>query len=135
MERDYEANRQELSRDSHFTLFVAFQYGLLKDREKALHWLNRAFHEPTLDLTYFEGAPELDFLRSDPPEAVPFQITSARGVFAQPVYSVRGGWGGGVLRRLASSKASAGSRPVTALYQLGWCVQAQPSLTVPRVIA
>ena len=66
MERDYEANRQELSRDSHFTLFVAFQYGLLKDREKALHWLNRAFHEPTLDLTYFEGAPELDFLRSDP---------------------------------------------------------------------
>jgi Tfp pilus assembly protein PilF len=67
-ERGYEAepNPQELSRDSHSALFVAFQYGLLKDREKALHWLNQASHERTDLITYGKSAPEFDFLHSDP---------------------------------------------------------------------
>jgi hypothetical protein len=47
-------------------LDVAFQYGLLKDREKALHWLNQFCQEPTEPPTYLKSAPELDFLRSDP---------------------------------------------------------------------
>jgi hypothetical protein len=64
-ERGYDANRQELSRNSHSALFIAFQYGLLKDREKVLHWLNQACHDRT-DFTYPKGAPEFDFLRSDP---------------------------------------------------------------------
>ena len=72
-ERGYEANRQEqksgpLSHyfDSYSALFVAFQYGLLKDKEKALHWLNQACHERTDLAAYEKSAPELDFLRSDP---------------------------------------------------------------------
>src|SRR5579871_677531 len=38
-------------------------------------------------------------------------------------------------RRRASSQASTGSRPVTSLYQAGWKVHAQASLTAPRIIA
>ncbi|MGC9996298.1 MAG: protein kinase [Terriglobia bacterium] len=75
-EREYEANRQDLEGaapfyQSYSALFVAFQYGLLKDREKTLHWLNRACHERLYQeqndlLSYGKGAPEFDFLRSDP---------------------------------------------------------------------
>jgi hypothetical protein len=70
-ERGYEANRQEQesgapSHDSYSALFIAFQYALLKDREKALHWLNQACHEQTGLGVYGKSAPELDFLRSDP---------------------------------------------------------------------
>jgi TolB-like protein/Tfp pilus assembly protein PilF len=70
-ERDNEANRQEQesgapSDESYSALDVAFQYGLLKDREKALHWLNQFCQEPTEPPTYLKSAPELDFLRSDP---------------------------------------------------------------------
>jgi TolB-like protein/Tfp pilus assembly protein PilF len=70
-ERNYEANRQAQQNGAPFddfysALFVAFQYGLLKDREKALHWLNQACHERTDLVTYEKSAPELDFLRSDP---------------------------------------------------------------------
>jgi TolB-like protein/DNA-binding winged helix-turn-helix (wHTH) protein/tetratricopeptide (TPR) repeat protein len=70
-ERDYEADRQEQengvpSDEGHSALYVAIRYGLLKDREKALHWLNQACHERTEPVTYEKTAPELDFLRSDP---------------------------------------------------------------------
>ncbi|MGD0225560.1 MAG: winged helix-turn-helix domain-containing protein [Terriglobia bacterium] len=70
-ERDYEAHRQEQesgapSNEAHSALYVAFQYGLLKDREKVLHWLNQASHERTDLVTYEKAAPEFDFLRSDP---------------------------------------------------------------------
>jgi tetratricopeptide (TPR) repeat protein len=70
-ERRYEAKQQEQeggapSDDSHNALDVALQYGLLKDREKVLHWLNRASHEPGGLNVYMKSAPELDFLRSDP---------------------------------------------------------------------
>jgi TolB-like protein/Tfp pilus assembly protein PilF len=70
-ERGYEANRQEQesgapSDESYFAMDVAFQYGLLKDKEKALHWLNQACHERTHVATFEKSAPELDFLRSDP---------------------------------------------------------------------
>ena len=37
--------------------------------------------------------------------------------------------------RRASSHACRGSRPVTCLYQAGWKVQAQASLTAPRIMA
>jgi serine/threonine protein kinase/Tfp pilus assembly protein PilF len=74
-EREFEANRQDLEGGAPFysssALFVAFQYGLLKDREKTLHWLNLACHERLYQeqydlLSYGKGAPEFDFLRSDP---------------------------------------------------------------------
>ena len=70
-ERDYEINRraQESGAPSngyYSTLFVAFQYGLLKDRKKVLHWLNQACHEQGCLGIYGKSAPELDFLRSDP---------------------------------------------------------------------
>jgi len=70
-ERRYEAHQQKQeggapSDDSHNPLDVALQYGLLKDREKVLHWLNRASHEPGGLNVYMKSAPELDFLRSDP---------------------------------------------------------------------
>lgn len=39
------------------------------------------------------------------------------------------------MRRFASSQACCGSRPVTCLYQAGWKVQAQASLTAPRTMA
>ncbi len=69
--RDYGANLQEQESGapadgSYSASKVAFKYGLLKDTEKVLHWLNQACHEPTVDLTYLKSAPELDFLRSDP---------------------------------------------------------------------
>jgi hypothetical protein len=35
----------------------------------------------------------------------------------------------------ASSQACSGSRPVTSLYQAGWNVHAQASLTAPRIMA
>jgi serine/threonine protein kinase/TolB-like protein/Tfp pilus assembly protein PilF len=70
-ERDYEANRQAQesgapSDDFYSALFVAFQYGLLQDKEKALHWLNQACHDQAGLGAYGKSAPELDFLRSDP---------------------------------------------------------------------
>jgi len=70
-ERDYEAHRQEQesgepSDEAHSALYVAFQYGLLKDRDKALHWLNQAYHKRSDLVTYEKTAPEFDFLRSDP---------------------------------------------------------------------
>ena len=71
-ERGYEANRQEKesgvpSDACYSALFVAFQYGLLKDREKVLHWLNEVFsHDQANLITYGKIAPEFDFLRSDP---------------------------------------------------------------------
>jgi tetratricopeptide (TPR) repeat protein len=72
-ERAYEANRQEQESgapsqnlDYYHALYVAFRYGLLKDREKALHWLNQACHEQSDLITYEKSAPEFDFLRSDP---------------------------------------------------------------------
>ena len=70
-ERGYEADRQEqesgaLFHESYSALFVAFQYGLLKDRERVLHWLNQACHERPDLITNEKSAPELDFLRSDP---------------------------------------------------------------------
>jgi len=70
-ERRYEAKQQEQeggapSDESYNALDVALQYGLLKDREKVLHWLNRASHEPGDLNVYMKSAPELDFLRSDP---------------------------------------------------------------------
>jgi len=70
-ERGYEASRQEQesgapSLDSYSALFVAFQYGLLKDTEKALHWLNQSCHDQAGLAIYEKSAPELHFLRSDP---------------------------------------------------------------------
>jgi TolB-like protein/DNA-binding winged helix-turn-helix (wHTH) protein/Flp pilus assembly protein TadD len=70
-ERRYEAKQQEQeggapSDESYNALDVALQYGLLKDREKVLHWLDRASHEPGDLNVYMKSAPELDFLRSDP---------------------------------------------------------------------
>jgi serine/threonine protein kinase/tetratricopeptide (TPR) repeat protein len=70
-DRGYEASRQEQesgapAEGSYSASYVAIKYGLLKDREKTLHWLNQACHEPTVDLTDLKSAPELDFLRSDP---------------------------------------------------------------------
>ena len=73
-ERRYEANRQEMESgapshdfDSYSALYVAFHYGLLKDRGKALHWLNQACHERRGLVTYdLKSAPEFDILRSDP---------------------------------------------------------------------
>ena len=72
-ERGYETNRQEQESgapsdelDYYSALFVAFQYGLLKDREKVLHWLNQSCHERTDLDSYEKSAPEFDFLRSDP---------------------------------------------------------------------
>jgi len=72
-ERGYETDRQEQESggpsrelDHYSALFVAFQYGLLKDRDKALHWLNQACHERTDLDSYKKSAPEFDFLRSDP---------------------------------------------------------------------
>ena len=68
-ERDYEANRQGSgapSYESYSALFIAYQYGLLKNREKALHWLNQACHERGNPLVWLKSTPEFDFLRSDP---------------------------------------------------------------------
>ncbi len=71
--RGYETNRQEQESgrpsrelDYYSALFVAFQYGLLKDRENVLHWLNQSCHERTDLDSYKKSAPEFDFLRSDP---------------------------------------------------------------------
>ena len=56
--------------DCYSLIEVALQYGLLKDKEKVLDWLNQGlsyngtdgnFVEPT-----FASAPEFDFVRSDP---------------------------------------------------------------------
>jgi TolB-like protein/DNA-binding winged helix-turn-helix (wHTH) protein/Tfp pilus assembly protein PilF len=65
-ERTYEALRQEqeggAASDKAASAFdVARQYGLLKNREKVLHWLNPADFG-----VYGKSAPEFDFLRSDP---------------------------------------------------------------------
>jgi tetratricopeptide (TPR) repeat protein len=72
-EQAYEANRQgresgasSQNLDYYHALYLAFRYGLLKDREKALHWLSQASHERPDLITYEKSAPELDFLRSDP---------------------------------------------------------------------
>lgn len=70
-ERNCEAHRQEQESvtspdESHSAEEVAYQYGLLKDREKVLHLLDQASHERTLDVTYWKSVPEFDFLRSDP---------------------------------------------------------------------
>jgi Tfp pilus assembly protein PilF len=69
-EKGYERNQQESaapSHDSYSAFATALQYALLKDREKALGWLDRAGQEGT---SYFTealmSAPEFDFLRSDP---------------------------------------------------------------------
>jgi serine/threonine protein kinase/TolB-like protein len=69
--RDYEINRQAQesgapSNGYYSALFVAFQFGLLKDREKVLHWLNQSCLEQVCLGVYGKSAPELDFLRSDP---------------------------------------------------------------------
>ncbi|MBZ5515718.1 MAG: protein kinase [Acidobacteriia bacterium] len=69
-EKGYERNQLESavpSHDSYSALLIAFQYALLKDREKALHWLNQASHERRDLLTeHLKSAPEFDFVRSDP---------------------------------------------------------------------
>jgi tetratricopeptide (TPR) repeat protein len=70
-ERSYEAHQQKQeggapSDASYTALDVALQYGLIQDREKVLHWLNRASHESGGLSVYTKSAPELDFLRSDP---------------------------------------------------------------------
>jgi TolB-like protein/Tfp pilus assembly protein PilF len=70
-ERSYEAHRQEHEsgpppNESYSAEEVAYQFGLLKDREKVLHWLNQACQEQPVDVTYWKTAPEFDFLRSDP---------------------------------------------------------------------
>jgi TolB-like protein/Flp pilus assembly protein TadD len=70
-EVDYEANRQAQesgapSDDLYSALFVAFQYGLLKDREKVMHWLNQSCHDQVCLGSYGKSAPEFDFLQSDP---------------------------------------------------------------------
>ena len=71
-ERGYEANWQKQksgapSDESYTALFIAFQYGLLRDREKVLYWLNEVYSDDRANLiTYGKSAPEFDFLRSDP---------------------------------------------------------------------
>jgi tetratricopeptide (TPR) repeat protein len=72
-EQGYEASRREQERgapshhvDSYSAIFVAFQYGLLKDREKTLHFLNQSCLGPADSVTDEKSAPEFDFLRSDP---------------------------------------------------------------------
>ena len=49
-ERGYEANWQKQksgapSDESYTALFIAFQYGLLRDREKVLYWLNEVYSD------------------------------------------------------------------------------------------
>ena len=71
MDRGYEASMREQdsgapAKGAYSASYVAIKYELLNDREKTLHWLNQACHEPTVDLTDLKSAPELDFLRSDP---------------------------------------------------------------------
>ena len=71
LDRGYEASMREQdsgapAKGAYSASYVAIKYGLLKDRERTLHWLNQACHESTVDLTDLKSAPELDFLRSDP---------------------------------------------------------------------
>jgi serine/threonine protein kinase/tetratricopeptide (TPR) repeat protein len=47
-------------------LGVAAQFGILKDREKVLDWLNRALRDGITYAPDLKTAPEFDFLRSDP---------------------------------------------------------------------
>ena len=71
-ERGYAARRQKQengarSHDFYSALFIAFQYGLLKDKGKVLDWLDQDSHQPSADLIiYLKSAPEFDFVRSDP---------------------------------------------------------------------
>jgi TolB-like protein/DNA-binding winged helix-turn-helix (wHTH) protein/Tfp pilus assembly protein PilF len=69
-EKGYERDQRESaapSHDSYSAFAIALQYALLKDREKALDWLDQAGQERT---SYFTealmSAPEFDFLHSDP---------------------------------------------------------------------
>jgi TolB-like protein/DNA-binding winged helix-turn-helix (wHTH) protein/Flp pilus assembly protein TadD len=71
-ERGYAASRQEQesgarSHDFYSALFIAFQYGLLKDKGKVLDWLDQGSHRPSGSLIIsLKSAPEFDFVRSDP---------------------------------------------------------------------
>jgi tetratricopeptide (TPR) repeat protein len=71
-ERGYAASRQEQesgarSHDFYSALFIAFQYGLLKDKGKVLDWLGQGSHRPSGGLIIsLKSAPEFDCVRSDP---------------------------------------------------------------------
>jgi len=69
MENGYARHRQDSAtppHESYSAFVIALQYGLLEDREKALHWLNQAAQERTgLFTEDLMSAPEFDFLRSD----------------------------------------------------------------------
>ena len=68
MESDCRASRQDGGKTYCNAFGMACQYGLLKDRDKTLYWLNREFDQRTGDgplMFFLKTAPEFDFLRSE----------------------------------------------------------------------
>ena len=59
--------KQNGYKSDYAALDVAIQYGVLKDNQETLSWLNQSFLDRDANLPVFlKSAPEFDFVRSDP---------------------------------------------------------------------
>jgi TolB-like protein len=50
----------------YLAIDIAYQWGVVADKDKALDWLDHAFHDSNGDVIFCTTAPEFDILRSDP---------------------------------------------------------------------